>query len=88
MEFLYGVLGCLAVLVLFLGGGFAGWKLHGYADSKRYRRSLSEDEQKRIVQERRELEAQQAAFHTLQNYSAELAYGMVTEDELQRGGAE
>lgn len=87
MDFLYGVLGCLAVLVLFLGGGFAGWKLHGYVDGKRYKRDLSDEETKRILQERLELEAQQSAFHTLQNYSAERAYGMLADEELSSGGA-
>lgn len=88
MEFLYGVIGCLAVLLLILGGGFAGWKLRGYADSKMHRREITGAEAEKILQERRALEEQQAAFHTLQNYSAELAYGIIPEEEIQRGGAE
>ena len=88
MDFLYGVLGCLAALLLITGGAFAGWKLRGYADGKARKRTLTQEEAERVRLERLELEAQQSAFHTLQNYSAERAYGMIVDEELTSGGAE
>lgn len=75
MSFLYGALGTLAVMILFLGGAFAGWKAHDWLDKrtqKKTAKELTEDE-------RRKLQEQQEAFHVLQNYSVERAYGMVPE---------
>ena len=87
MDFLYGALGCMAALLLIIGGAFAGWKLRGYADSKSRKRTLTQEEAERVRRERLELEAQQSAFHTLQNYSVERAYGMLADEELSSGGA-
>lgn len=86
MEFLYGVLGCLVALALFSGGGFAGWKLRGLVDGRAKKRELTDEDAEKIRRERLELEAQQSAFHTLQNYSAERAYGMIADEELASGG--
>lgn len=71
MSFLYGVIGTVAVLVVFFGGVFTGWALKKYDDSrvaKNHAKELTESE-------RRKLEEQQDAFRQLQNYNADVAYG-------------
>jgi len=68
MTFLFGILGCFLSLALFASGFAAGWKLRCRlpditADP------ISEREKSRLQDE-------QQAFRTLQNYSAERAYGI------------
>jgi hypothetical protein len=73
INFLYGVLGMLAALALFVGGAAAGWRLRiKYTDktAAAVRTELSEQEK------RRQREDAQAFSH-LANYSPELAYGIV-----------
>lgn len=71
MAFLYGFLGALALIVLLLGGGIAGWCAH-----KWYVRHTKPTAQEPGAQERQRLIEQQQAFQQLQNYSTERAYGM------------
>ena len=72
MSFLYGVLGTLAVLLLFSGGMFAGYRLHAKVDSLRSPKAERPEES-----ELQRLKEQQRAFAEMQNYSAEMAYGQV-----------
>ena len=68
MMFLTGILGCVMGLALFSAGLFTGWKLRSRLPDVTAK-ALSEREEHKL------LDAQQA-FHTLQNYSAEQAYGI------------
>jgi hypothetical protein len=81
MSFLYSVLGTVAVLVLFFGGAFAGWKAKAFLDRRVARNQVKE----LGLAERRELEQQNEAFQVMQNYNAERAYGLVTEEPAERG---
>jgi hypothetical protein len=81
MTFLYGVLGTVAVLILFFGGVFAGWKLKQFDErrtAKRFAKELSEEERRRLREE-------QDAFRQLQNYNTDTAYGYKP-DYLTQGG--
>lgn len=71
MEFVYGVIGALAVLILFFGGGFAGWKLREYV----YQRACEQKAKELTESERRQLMDQQEAFRQMQNYNVDVAYG-------------
>ena len=77
MAFMFGALGAVAVIGLFALGVFVGWKLH-----KRFARPApaeppSDKELKRLA-------AEQEAFRQVQNYSADVAYG-IGANELERG---
>lgn len=72
MEFLYGFFGALIVIGV-LGAGIAiGWKAHGIKTSNSYRVSA----EKLNERERDKLIEQQRAFHAIQSYGPEVAYGM------------
>ena len=73
MKFLFGILGCFLSVCLFAAGFAAGWKLRCRLPDVTAGQ-LSEREKHRLAEE-------QQAFHTLQNYSAERAYG------IHEGGA-
>lgn len=77
MSFLYGVLGTVAVLILFFGGGFAGWKLRESV----YKRMTLRTARELTESEMRRLREQQEAFQQLQNYNADRAYGWKPEGE-------
>ena len=66
--FLTGILGCVMGLSLFSAGLFTGWKLRSRLPDVTAA-SLPEREQTLLREE-------QQAFRTLQNYSAERAYGI------------
>lgn len=68
MNILIGILGFFLGLLLFSSGLAAGWKL----------RSRLPDVSAEAISAARErqLQEEQQAFRTLQNYSAERAYGM------------
>ncbi|MBQ4133353.1 MAG: hypothetical protein IJD04_06440 [Desulfovibrionaceae bacterium] len=63
-----GILAFLTCLLVFAAGFFAGWKLCR-ALSVPPARPLTDPERTALLEE-------QKAFHLLQNYSAERAYGM------------
>ena len=69
-TFFMGFLGALLAMGLFGAGGAVGWYLG--------RRSIPAA-QPPGEEERRRMAEQQQAFHQLQNYSAERAYGLVEE---------
>ena len=73
-AFFAGGLGAILVLGVFVAGIGSGWTLRQIWD--RYRRP---ELQKPKEEELRQMAEQQKAFHQLQNYSAERAYGMVEE---------
>lgn len=69
---IYGAVGVIAVLLLFIGGAILGWRLHKayLAHNTRVVREELTDEQ------RRKFQADQAAFEAMLNYSTETAYGL------------
>jgi hypothetical protein len=83
MEFLYGLAGSLVAIGLLGAGFFMGWKAHGYIGKA----SAPVAEKPTITaKERKQLEEQQAAFHQLLNYNADLAYQAEPEkDESEEG---
>ena len=81
MSFLYGVIGTVVVLILFFGGGFAGWKLRESV----YKRMTKRTAQELTESERRRLKEQQDAFVQLQNYNADTAYGWKPQDSMLGG---
>lgn len=78
MEMIYGALGALFVVALLALGVFVGWKARGHFYGAKAKDPTAE-ELKRI-------EAEQAAFHQLQNYNADVAYGIEADarQELER----
>ena len=71
MELIYGAVGAVAVLLLVLGGGVAGWKLREFVSrqvARQHAEALSEEEV-------REQQEQQAAFRQMQSYNVDMAYG-------------
>lgn len=82
LNFVLGALGMLLVAAAFVGGVF----LERYLQKQQNRRSVVPEEEtdaesKDAAQrERALLIKQQKAFHEIQNYSAETAYGMNSRD--------
>ena len=75
--FIWGVLGMLATLLLLVGGFGIGWNCNNLYRKKTaaaVKQELSETEKRRIAEEA-------AAFDTLMNYSADMAYGLVKNEE-------
>ena len=69
---IYGAVGVIAVLLLFAGGVFAGWKLHVAYEKHNHKvvtESVSEEE-------KREFLAQQKAFDNMLHYNVNQAYGL------------
>ena len=76
MSVLYGIIGFIAAAAVFAGGYAFGARLVRY----RSKRTQSAEEKQRIAEERERLRKEQEAFHTIQNYSVERAYGMLQDD--------
>ena len=72
MGFLFGFLGALTGMGLLAGGGVIGW----HVCKAVLKHATPELEKPGEAELKREAERQQA-FHLLQGYSAERAYGMV-----------
>lgn len=72
MYFVYGAAGAVVALLLFLSGGFAGWKLRGLSAPetavKPPTETQSEEERRRILDE-------QKAFGTMMGYDTSMVYG-------------
>lgn len=77
MTFCIGFLGALCAAGLLGVGCALGWKVHSALTVRSRPRPRAVEER-----ERRRLREQQQAFQTLQNYSQERAYGMLTEEEF------
>ena len=77
MTFLFGFLGALAAVVLAVAGAAGGWQAHRLF----VRHTCRQAEPPKQAESRR-LEQEQKAFQLLQNYSAERAYGMMQEEDL------
>ena len=85
MYVLYGALGCLACMLLVALGVVVGWKIRGVYDRGfQSRAPLTDKEAQAQEEQRRKLKEEQQAFHVLQNYSTERAYGMA---HIEEGGA-
>ncbi len=84
MGFLYGVLGTVAVLILFFGGVLTGWKLKAFDLARTTKRSVGEmpEEERRKLKEQIAL---QEAFRQVTNYSQDVAYGNAPQNVLQGG---
>ncbi len=76
MSILMGFFGALLAVGLLAAGGACGWLAHR-AVQRHTRPVLPQVEE----QERRKLMEQQKAFHLLQNYTVEQAYGMGGENQ-------
>lgn len=74
--FVYGFLGALMALLLFSAGAVAGWGAHQF-----YTKNRAPSVETPGEQERRRLMEEQQAFRLLQNYSAERAYGQLSDFE-------
>ena len=74
--FVYGFLGALMALFLYAAGAAAGWLAH-----RLYVKSKAPFVERPGEQERRRLMEEQQAFRLLQNYSAERAYGQLSDFE-------
>jgi hypothetical protein len=72
LQFLYGFLGAMFCIVLFFAGVLVGWKVK---DADAERRSVKPVDPPQEAERQRLIEQQQA-FHRIQNYSVEDAYGM------------
>jgi hypothetical protein len=75
LEFIYGFLGALLCLALFIGGSLAGWKARAREEQQKRPAPVQANEVTR-----QKLIAQQEAFHRVQNYSVEDAYGLNSVD--------
>jgi hypothetical protein len=74
---IYGAVGVIAVLLLFITGTYTGWRLR-VAYEKHNRKvvheSLTEEQKQRYRQD-------QQAFETMLNYNPDMAYGIATSVE-------
>ena len=77
MTFFMGFAGALSAVGLLGLGIVLGWKAHAALPLRTSPRPKAAEER-----ERRRLLEQQQAFQSLQNYSQERAYGMLTEEEF------
>ena len=68
MSIIYGALGALFVIVLFAVGGLVGW----LARAKFYRAKAESPEEAEL----RRMQEEQDAFRQVQNYNADVAYGI------------
>jgi len=68
VSVIYGALGALFVIALFALGVFVGWKACRY-----FYRSKAESPAESDL---RRLQAEQDAFREMQNYNADVAYGI------------
>jgi len=70
---LYGAVGVIAVLLLFMAGAYTGWRLR-IAYEKHNRKvvheSMTEEQKQRFQQD-------QQAFEMMLNYNPDMAYGRV-----------
>lgn len=83
-AFILGAVGALTFLAVFAAGAVLGYGLHKKLTNVFPKRTGEEKTPEEIEDERKRLKAQQDAFRTLQNYSAETAYGLT--DEPRTGG--
>jgi hypothetical protein len=80
MSFILGILGGLVVLLILGLGVLAGVLISKYSRPRAaVQPELTPEEALEREEERRRLIATQSAFHMLQNYSTERAYGMVND---------
>ena len=80
MEVIYGALGALTVVALLALGAFAGWKARGHFYGPKVERPSAE--------ELKRMEAEQAAFVQIQNYNADVAYGIGGDARQELEGSE
>lgn len=78
MEIIYGAVGALIAMLLFIGGGFLGWCIRGRVERQKVRRTARELTKREL----QVLKEQQEAFRQMQNYTSEIAYGYDPKDEL------
>lgn len=80
MEVIYGALGALIVVALLALGAFAGWKARGYFYGAKAESPAAEEVKR--------MEAEQAAFLQMQNYNADVAYGIGGDTRQELEGSE
>ena len=77
----YGAVGVVAVLLLFIAGCFTGWKLH--VAYEKHNRALTPAPTP-AEEERRELTESLKALDSMLNYNADVAYNMKRIDGGER----
>ena len=77
MSIIYGALGALFVIALFASGAFVGWKA-----CRHFYRAKAESP---AEAELRQLAEEQEAFRQMQNYNADVAYGIYAAREELEG---
>ena len=77
---LMGALGALLVMGLLALGFFAGWKAKG----RLYRPEAKPVPEKELHR----MQAEQEAFLQMQNYNADMAYGVKPDEKYELGGSD
>lgn len=80
MEVIYGALGALCVVALLALGAFAGWKARGHFYGVKAESPAAEEVKR--------MQAEQAAFIQMQNYNADVAYGIGGDERQELEGSE
>ncbi len=80
MQFIYGALGVISVLLIFAVGVVIGWKACKADEARRSHRIEVELGER----ERLQLKQEQEAFNTMLGYNIEMAYG-IGDDEFPEG---
>lgn len=80
MEVIYGALGALCVVALLALGAFAGWKARGHFYGAKAESPAAEEVKR--------MQAEHAAFLQMQNYNADVAYGIGGDERQELEGSE
>ena len=72
ISFIYGILGALAVMVLFAGGVVTGWRLRDKTAELQHH----EAETKYTEQQLKSMRQMDEALNKMMEYSADTAYGL------------
>lgn len=80
MEVIYGALGALCVVALLALGALAGWKARGHFYGAKAESPAAEEVKR--------MQAEQAAFLQMQNYNADVAYGIGGDERQELEGSE
>lgn len=81
MTFVYGMIGALCVIAVFIGGAAAGWYTRGQLEKaktpeKAELEKLGEKERERLI-------ADQEAFHKMMNFNIDAVYDTLEDEDLK-----
>lgn len=80
MTFLYGMLGALCLIAVFVGGAFAGWYVRGQLEKAKTPEKA--ELEKLGEREREQLMADQQAFRKMMNFNIDNVYSEIDDEEL------